>query len=314
MAGINEKSFKKNRLKNICITAIKILFACWVLYIIYYMFYQVILWYIFPQYEEMSYRNNGEPYYTNRYEYDSDGNCVRTITDYADTDKADIEKYFAYSHDASGRVIRKATYNKDGAVELIETFKYYDDGGYAKIVQFYDENGSVADDKSYDVLYDPKDRIIYKKEYGNDQRKPVTSGTGIYYDEIEYFEIIDSDLQEWSMYNDTLINYKWYNHGSDGKLYTMVEVSYVPYQGSIRYACSITDYAYDSDGRLIEEKKSVLAERNDYFNVYGRYPDKNDTGLYLWFDNDYNLCKIDSYYFTDENNPGISYVSFSFAD
>lgn len=278
------------------------------------MFYRAVLWYIFPQYEEMPYRNSGEPYYTNRYEYDSDGRCVRTITYYADTDKADIEKYFAYSHDASGRVIRKATYNKDGAVELIETFKYYDDGRYAKIVQYYDENGSVTDDKSYDVLYDSKDRIIYMKEYGSDQRKPVASGTGIYYDEIEYFEIIDSDLQEWSMYNDTLINYRWYDHGSDGKLYTMVEVSYAPYQGSIRYACSITDYAYDSDGRLIEEKKSVLAEHNDYFNVYGRYPDKNDTGLYLWFDNDYNLCKIDSCYFTDENNPGISYVSFSFAD
>lgn len=253
---------------------------------------------------EKYYRNNGELYSTKWYEYDSSGNCVKMIVDYDDPCMSDTEKYFAYSYDDLGRVIRKGIYDEDGLVEFIETYKYYDDGKYAEIVQAYDKNGTIIEECSYDVLYDQDGRIVYQKEYCSNQRKPISTETGVYYDEIEYFEIVDLDVQEYSMYNDILINYKWYNHDSDGKLRIMVEISYL---GDKDYQCYITDYHYDSKGRLIQEAQSTpIIDHNNSFHIY---PKINDTFLSLGFKQG-KLHSIHSGYFTDENSPGTEYIRF----
>ena len=202
-------------------------------------------------------------YFCEEYEYDINGNCIKSIQQYPE---GTCEGYIEYQYDEEGRKIEESEYSGDGTWYETQKWQYNEMGIIIKV----DVEQLYVDEEYWrEYVYDENSRLVkivaYTGSDGNYRETGVCT-TYVYDDAGNVLEesMFDS-INEWTTkytYNELgqnismakyrnseeLKEYYEYEYDENGRLVK----KYAKYQDSDTFY-TYTEYEYDEEGLLIEE-------------------------------------------------------------
>ncbi|MBP5280721.1 MAG: hypothetical protein J6Z03_09580 [Erysipelotrichaceae bacterium] len=210
------------------------------------------------------------------YEYDTEGNVIKTVRYKGQTDEVDHTVEITY--DDSGRTLKTMDYDGDGQLTFITEYEYLMGDQPSKITSHY-ADGTVGDYTSFE--YNSAGQVTRMKNYTADNFLSQTTETE--YDEkgrTAKMSIHFEGYGDWSyVYEyDGELNNRVVMYDTDGSVSNIIENTYK-----------------NNDPELLESAKYYDKDNNLYASAEYRYDDDGNMVSFAQFDPNGNMTMLTEY-------------------